>query len=53
MATRTKPKLRVLGDLAIANVTWRGRASRKTLMVSIGLLYVFGALTIQAQERDL
>jgi uncharacterized membrane protein YhaH (DUF805 family) len=39
-----KPMLRALRDMAIANLAWRGRASRKTLFISIGLLYTFGLL---------
>ena len=39
------PKLRALRDLAVANLLWRGRASRKTLFISMGLLYAFGLLS--------
>lgn len=41
-----EPKLRALRDLAIANLAWRGRASRKTLFISVGLLYAFGLLLL-------
>jgi uncharacterized membrane protein YhaH (DUF805 family) len=42
----TQPRRQALRDLLAANLLWRGRASRRTLFISIGLLYVLGILTI-------
>lgn len=39
-------RLSSLRDLTVANVLWRGRASRKTLFISVGLLYAFALLTM-------
>ncbi|TAL34248.1 MAG: DUF805 domain-containing protein [Phenylobacterium sp.] len=41
-----QPRLNGLRDLAVANVLWRGRASRRMLFASIGLMYAFGLLLL-------